>query len=379
MIKFNKVFTTIFTLLVTFSVSLPLCFAENIIKIGYTAPFTGAAAEFGTNGWRGVQLALSEINSKGITINGKKYTIEVARYDSLCGPTDAVSNIRKMALQDKVSAILGDHCSSACLAIAPLCQEFKIPGITIECAADAVTKPGYDYYFRMRAPVGLIAPLFGPTIFNKFKPKTAGYLVVNDDYGLGLAQALEKSLKPLGVNTTKLDTFERGNTDYSVNLAMIKKEKPDIVFFVGTSAEGAMILKQAKDMNVTETTKFVGSEEMGEMEFLSLAGESVAENTYAYTLWGDAPESFVKKVKEEFNAPMHYAIIFAYDATKIIASAIESAQSTNPEKIRDALTKTDYKGLQGQIQFLNFDGYKNQRKASPYLMQWKSGKRIIEK
>ncbi len=29
-----------------------------VIKVGYTAPFTGSAAEFGANGWRGVQLAL---------------------------------------------------------------------------------------------------------------------------------------------------------------------------------------------------------------------------------------------------------------------------------------------------------------------------------
>ena len=30
-----------------------------VIKVGYTAPFTGSAAEFGTNGWLGVQLMLT--------------------------------------------------------------------------------------------------------------------------------------------------------------------------------------------------------------------------------------------------------------------------------------------------------------------------------
>ena len=45
--------------------------AGKVIKIGYTAPFTGSAAEFGTNGWRGVQLALEEINAKGVKVGGQ--------------------------------------------------------------------------------------------------------------------------------------------------------------------------------------------------------------------------------------------------------------------------------------------------------------------
>ena len=50
-----------------------------VIKIGYIAPFTGPAAEFGTNGWRGVAIALDEINAEGIKIKGKTYTIEIIK------------------------------------------------------------------------------------------------------------------------------------------------------------------------------------------------------------------------------------------------------------------------------------------------------------
>jgi ABC-type branched-subunit amino acid transport system substrate-binding protein len=49
----------------------------HVIKIGYSAPFTGPAAEFGTNGWRGISIALEEINARGIYIKGEKYTIEI--------------------------------------------------------------------------------------------------------------------------------------------------------------------------------------------------------------------------------------------------------------------------------------------------------------
>jgi len=46
------------------------------IQIGYTAPFTGAAAEYGNNGWRGILLALEDINKEGISIGGKNIKLE---------------------------------------------------------------------------------------------------------------------------------------------------------------------------------------------------------------------------------------------------------------------------------------------------------------
>lgn len=354
----------------------PTGFAAKVIKIGYTAPFTGSAAEFGVNGWRGVQLALEEINKKGIMVGGKKYTIEIKRYDSICTPTDGVANVRKLVMQDRVVAILGDHCSSVCVAIAPLCDQFKIPGLTIECAADGVTKPGHEFYFRMRPSVGLMAPLITPTILEKFKPKSAAFLVVNDDYGLGLASAIEEELDKVGVKTALTDHFERGNTDFRVYLAKIKKAKVDIAFYVGVVPEGAMILRQARELGLTKSTVLIGSEEMGEMELVSLAGPEAAEGTYSVSLWGSVPADFARRVKDQFNAPMHYAIIFGYDALHTVARAIELAQSLDPVKIKDAMKKIDYQGLEGHIKFEDFEGYRNQCKFVPSIIKWEGGKRV---
>jgi len=351
-------------------------FAAKVIKIGYTAPFTGSAAEFGVNGWRGIQLALEEINKKGVMVGGKKYTIKIKRYDSICTPTDGVANVRKLAMQDRVVAILGDHCSSVCVAIAPLCDQFRIPGITIECAADKVTKPGHEFYFRMRPSVGLMAPLITPTIVEEFKPKSAAFLVVNDDYGLGLASAISEELDKSGVKTVVSENFERGNTDFTVYLAKIKRAKVDILFYIGVTPEGAMILKQAKEFGLTDRTALIGSEEMGEMELVSLAGPEAAEGTYALTLWGAVPADFARRVEDRFNAPMHYAIIFGYDALHVVVRAIESAQSLDPVKIKDAMKRIDYKALEGQIRFEDFEGYRNQCRFVPSIIKWEGGKRV---
>jgi branched-chain amino acid transport system substrate-binding protein len=352
--------------------------AAKVIKVGYTAPFTGSAAEFGTNGWRGVQLALEDINKTGVKVGGETYKIDVVRYDSRCEPTEAVANIRKMAMEDKVVAFIGDHCSSCCMAIAPLADEFKIPGITIECAANAVTSPGHDYFFRMRPSMGLMAPLLTPKIIKLYNPKTMGFLAVNDDYGRSFSQMFKDEMGGKGIKTVSEQYFERGTTDYMSLLGKVRNAKPDVVFYVGTAAEGAMILRQAKELGITPGIKFVGSEEMSEKEILELAGEEAVDGTYSVALWGSVPADFEQRVKDKFNAPMHYAILFGYDAITVVAKAIERANSLDPVKIRDAIAKTDWEGLEGHIKFENFGEYKNQGRYEPAFIKWEGSDRVAQ-
>jgi ABC-type branched-subunit amino acid transport system substrate-binding protein len=83
-----------------------------------------------------------------------------------------------------------------------------------------------------------------------------------------------------------------------------------------------------------------------------------------------------KPVEDKFDIPMYYGIIFGYGALKVMAKAIESAQSLDPVRIRDALKQTDYKALEGRIRFDNFEGYKNQCRYFPSVIRWEKGKRV---
>jgi len=348
----------------------------NVIRIGYTAPFTGAAAEFGNNGWRGILLALEDINKEGISIRGKQYKIQIFKYDSACTPNEGISNVEKMISEDKVVAILGDHCSTVCSVIAPLCEQYRVPGLTIECAVDSVTNPGHEFYFRMRPTVKMMIPSVMPKVFKTFDVRTAAFLVVNDEYGKIFTESVKNELEWRDVKIVARETFERESNEYWPQLARINRTNPDLLFYVGTASEGATILTQARELGMMHRTKFIGSEEMGEMELPMRAGKDAVEGTYAISLWGKVPPEFKRRVRNSFNKPMHYAIIFGYDAMRVLAKAIESAQSLEPAKIKDALKITDYRALEGHIRFKDFNGYRNQGKFTPSMIRWENGKRI---
>lgn len=61
----------------------------------------------------------------------------------------------------------------------------------------------------------------------------------------------------------------------------------------------------------------------------------------------------------------------------LFVRAIEAAQSLDPIKIRDAMKKTDFEGLEGHIKFEDFDNYKNQGRYTPWLIQWVNGERTV--
>jgi len=356
--------------------------AAKSIKIGYTAPFTGSAAEFGVNGWRGVQLALADLNQKGLKVGAETYQIQVVRYDSRCEPTEAVSNARKLILEDKVVAILGDHCSSCCLSVAPICEEYKIPGITVECMADAITSPGFQYYFRMYIPSGLVSAWASPVFLQLLKPKTVGFLAINDDYGRSTSEGFSTELGKLGVKTLLKEYYERGTTDYMSYLSKIKSISPDVLIYTGVTAEGSIILQQGREIQAFEKTKFLGSVEMSEEEIISLIGAEAMEGVYAWAVWESVPGDFEKRVKKEFNAPMHYGITYGYDALMAVAKAIEASQSLDPVKIRDAIAQLDFQGVSGRIKYEKFVGpdgktYSNQCRIAPYLVRWVGGKRTV--
>ncbi|MCA3841546.1 ABC transporter substrate-binding protein, partial [Burkholderia sp.] len=63
--------------------------ADDIVRIGHVAPLTGAIAHLGKDSENGARLAVEEINAKGLTIGGKKVTLQLDAQDDAGDPRTA--------------------------------------------------------------------------------------------------------------------------------------------------------------------------------------------------------------------------------------------------------------------------------------------------
>jgi len=370
-------------------------------KIGYVAPFTGPAAEYGTNGWRGMQIALEEINGpegiilsteekrrilgapEGILVGGKIYKFEIIRYDDKCDPKESVAATQRLIVQDEVSVIIGSHCSSCCFAIQHFAEDYRIPMISPECMARDLTTGGNQWWFRYETPADIQAERIAEDIVKDFGVKSAAFLAINDDYGRSCVEGYTAQFERLGVTITSANYFERGTTDFTPFLAKIKSENPDILYFVGVMAEGTMIVRQAREIGLTEHTLLFGAGEYGSEEFGKLVGVEAIEGLIAtvpmnkemnMTLYNRMRE----EIQKRYNAPIHYANVRGWDCLWIIAQAIRYADSVDPEKINEMLNTRAFKTIvDDHLTFDDFDWHEfhftNQGIIIPPLIWWHNG------
>src|SRR5262245_65014467 len=100
-------------------------FAQQV-KIGVLTPLSPPGdASAGQFIVRGAKMAADEINGKGGVLGGRK--VELVIEDDSGTPEKGVAGFRKLASQDKVSAVVGQFHSSVMDAVQDLAEQVKIP------------------------------------------------------------------------------------------------------------------------------------------------------------------------------------------------------------------------------------------------------------
>ena len=105
------------------------------IKIGLLAPLTGPLASPGNDMVNGFRLFWEQANHMA---GGRK--VEVITADTDCNPDQALTQARRLVLQEKVNFLVGPLCGHEGPAVAQVSKETGIPLVMDAAGADDVTK-----------------------------------------------------------------------------------------------------------------------------------------------------------------------------------------------------------------------------------------------
>lgn len=324
--------------------------AQETIKIGLVQPLTGSVAYNGTTDVNGSKLAVDEINAKGGVL-GKK--IELIIEDGQCKPANSVNAAEKLIQRDKVAAISGAFCSSSTLAVMPVAENYKIPLVTGVSSSASLTEKGNAWFFRATETDALLAKSFAKILFNELKLRKVAYIGVNDDFGRGGVAEFEKQMKGLGATTVMTEFFEHGTSDFYTLLTKLKASGADGVFVAAETQDGSIFVKQKAELGIPVKVFGVGS--WATADFIKLTGAAsegiYAAVPYASTMQTPKNKAFVEAYTARYKeAPGKYSAA-GYNVINILAQAITRANSTEPEKLREALSKTSYDGPNGHFEF----------------------------
>jgi branched-chain amino acid transport system substrate-binding protein len=320
------------------------------ITIGAISPFSGDGAIYGDAARTGIDLAVNEINAAG-GVNGDKLTV---LYEDDHGvPTGAVSALNKLISIDKSTAVLGPFYSGNVLAVAPVANRANVVIISGSATSDNIRTAG-PFIFRVCPSNDEQARTIAQFARSKLHRKSAFIIYRNDDYGVTLRAAFEKSFPALGGTILGAEAVPPDASDVRAQLSRVQTTNPDLIFAAVHVPEGAALLRQSRELGIKAT--IMGTDGGQDPQLLQIAGDA-AEGSYWVTIgWANGEtDPSVARFRNAYRArygkdPGVYSALY-YDAAEVLAKAIELAPSTSGPNIQKALFRVDYVGPTGRTKF----------------------------
>ncbi len=310
------------------------------IKIGVYLPLTGQNAFGGQLELQGVELAHKEMP----TVLGRP--VELVVVDNKSDKVEAANAVKRLIERDKVVAFIGTYGSSLAMAGAEIAEKAKVPGVGTSCTNPLVTQ-GKDYYFR----ACFIDPYQGAAAAtyahdNLGFKKAAVLMDMTNDYAVGLSNFFTKSFKEMGGEVVANLKYSSGDQDFTAQLTELISKNPDIVFMPAYFAEGAIIMKQARELGAK--FRIMGGDAMDNPDTVKIGGKAVdgfLHTTFPYdpTMADMSEEArrFTEAWKKAYpDKDTNVNGALGYNCYFLIMDAIMRAGKAEPQAIAKALSET---------------------------------------
>ena len=341
------------------------------IPLKLIAPITGTSAQYGENFVATLEIAIAERNAQG-GIHGAEITLDI--YDDKNDAKETVSLAQKVLSEDDTFAVLGPYTSTCALAAGPLLQEEGIIMLAPSSSHADFTAIG-DYMFR-----GVLTQEIQGSEYAKYLKDIGatkiGILYWQDDTGLAASKNVSKYFTEAGGEVAVNEPYQLGTTkDFSPMLTKIKAAGCDAIFTYGQYDSTAMILNQARalDMDIP----IIGMGNVANGEFFGLAGDN-ADGTMTMAVFnadykGEKFQAFKKTFEEKTGNTVNTHAVALYDLVSMLFDAIEEEKTLDPAVLKDWIrSQTAYEGLCGPFAMKGGDPQK-----SMFRMVAKDGEFVV--
>jgi branched-chain amino acid transport system substrate-binding protein len=344
------------------------------VQIGFAGPLSGSSAQMGQSQAHAVELAIAEINARGIAVGGRPVLLKLLTQDDR-GDIHTAALVANYLVRSEVVAVIGHWNTGASMPAANIYHAAGIPQIAPGSTGRQYTQNGYADSFRIVGhddDGGRYASTFA---LQQLKARRIA--VIHDDTGFGtmLANQFMQGLPDKGSAVVARQTISSKTSDFNAALTTARNTDADLIFFGGLGPQAAALKLAMRRAGVNAT--LLAADGIVSPTFLRLAGAD-GEGTFGLAP-GQAQEKMAgwKKFQDKFIAayggPIELFAPFAYDAAYAIAAAIQQADSLDPPRIAAALHQLKYKGLTGTIAF---DAEGNLLNPAYTIYQVRSGKWI---
>jgi branched-chain amino acid transport system substrate-binding protein len=330
--------------------SHPTMAADDVVKIGLSAPLTGDWAEYGNDFKRAVQMVIDRTNEMG-GVHGKK--IELVIEDSRGDPKESVLIAEKFVADPDIIAEIGDFSSSSCMAAAPIYERANMTQLSPTSSHMDFTKKG-ENMFRVVATQGYEGPYNARWAVNDLGKKKLATIYINNDWGVDANKYFVEEAKKLGAEIVAEEAFVPGEKDFTAILSKLKRLEPDLIYLPTFYADAAAILNQAKRMRFTPVV--MANSSLFSEKTIELGGEAVEgiiiPANYFITDPRPAAQEFTREYKALYDMEPNQFAALAYDAANLMIAALQEVGLDDRSKVREGLLSLKgFEGATGSISY----------------------------
>ena len=331
------------------------------IILGAAVSLTGKYSTNGKHTQNGYNMAVDRINKLGgVKIGAKTYKFEIIYYDDESNSGRAAQLAERLIKQDGVKYMLGPYSSGLTKAIAPITEENKIPMVEANGASRSLFTKGYKYLFAVLSPANqyLEVAIDLAVEKNGGKPVKIAMAFEQDAFSQDVRLGIVAAEKRTGSKIIIDDKLPKELNDMAATLAKVKATKPDVLVVSGHSKGALTAIRQISEMKVdipmlamTHCDASKLAKQHGRAsEYALCAAQWHKELSYKDKYFGNGIE-FDKDFTKIFGYTPPYQAAESAAALLVWKDAFERAGSTDKEKVRDALAKTDMQTFYGNIKF----------------------------
>ena len=328
------------------------------VVIGYVTPQTGPLAAFAAADEFVTDRAVKALDAKAIMVDGKPARFRVKRVDSQSNPTKAGEVAQALIAGDKIDLMIVAHTPDTTNPVGAVCEASHTPCISTAAPIGPwLSGAPYEWTFHFFWDLPDIIKVFTGMWDTMPTNKIVGALWPNDPDGSAWAPAFTQALTARGYKVIDPGRYPNGTTDFTLFVQTWKEAGAEIITGVPIPPDWAACWRQCAQHGYKPKIASIGKAILFPAAVEALGG-NLAEGLSSEIWWspahpfkssltGESAGDLAGAYAQQWSQPLG----FVYALFEIAGDVVARAQTTDKEKLKQALAATKLDTIVGPIQF----------------------------
>lgn len=328
------------------------------LKIGALIDLTGGCSVLEQSRLNAYRMAVDELNQAGGLIGRP---VELVVRDTRLTPNVALTEARRMMLEEKIRILIAACSSASNLAVSPVARENRVLYVASHAHTSELTERlGHTFYFQLGPNTRMIGAAMANAIRSLPGWKRIALISLDYEWGHAVNNGFKEKLAQVRPDAQIVGEYwpSTTETNYAPYITAAMAQNPDAVVGVMYGTFLINFIQQAVPYGLFQRSGFLSYFTVDVQQALGRqlpAGLMAVGPAPFFAIDSARVREFVRRYQSRYNRyPDDYAML-GYATIEILKQAIEAAGTDDPQEVAARLESMQFDTILGRIDFRDLD------------------------